>query len=73
MGGSYPESCITDPRNKRMEETSWEQRRMEAPFKRGKRHTWMDACKRPGNVPAVPCRNYGIITAPFDQTHQFLD
>lgn len=33
----------------------------------------MDACKRSGNVPAVPCRDYGKITTRFGQTHQFLD
>jgi hypothetical protein len=32
MGGSFTESCITDPRNMRMEETSWTEGRMEAPF-----------------------------------------
>jgi hypothetical protein len=45
MGGSCPESCITDPRNTRLEETSWEQRGMEAPFEGCKLHTWMDAYK----------------------------
>ena len=73
MEGSCPERCITDPRNKRMEKTSCEQRRMEAPFEGGKRHTWMDAYKRSRNVPAVPCRDYGKITTRFGQTHQFLD
>jgi hypothetical protein len=73
MGGSCPESCITDPRNTKMEETSWGQRKMEAPFEGCKRHTWMDAYKRSGNVPVVPCRDYGKITTLFGQTHQFLD
>jgi len=42
MEGSCPESCITDPRNKRVEGTSWEQRRKEAPLEGASTiHGWM--------------------------------
>jgi hypothetical protein len=35
MGGCSPERCITGPRNTKMEETSWGERGMEAPFEGG--------------------------------------
>jgi hypothetical protein len=35
MGGRRPEGQITDPRNKKIDETSIRQRRTEASFERG--------------------------------------
>ena len=35
LGGRCPEGCITGPRNTKLEETSWECKRMEAPFGEG--------------------------------------
>ena len=40
LGGPHPEGCITDASNMRVEKTSWEYGRMEAPFEGGQGPEW---------------------------------